>query len=271
MSGSGFSGALGYFRPSAVFSFTSGTTTFFSLATAYVVYFWLSKNKINRLLLLLSSVFVVVAIPVSISRAYLFQFVITVIFGILVSLTSARALLRATIAVIIMAIAFVGLQQFEFFKKSTTIFLVRFTGANETEGGLKGVLVDRFLGENYEGLVYATEKPFWGYGLGAGTHVGQKLLAGDYAVPFISSEGDWNRMIAEMGPLLGLLAVSIRIILGLSLLLRSWLVVAEGNLLPWILMSFGFLQVTFAYWSQPNQLGFSIVMGGLVWASFKQK
>ncbi len=270
-SGSGFSGALGYFRPSAVFSFTSGTTTFFSLAAAYVVYFWLSTDKIDRRLLLVASVFVVIAIPVSVSRAYLFQFIITIVFGLFVSLTSARAMLRASLAVLLMLLAFVSLQQFAFFKTSTTIFLARFSGANKTEGGLQGVIVDRFLGENYQSLVYATEKPLWGYGLGAGTHAGRKLLGNNRTVPFISSEGDWNRMTSEMGPILGLLAVGIRISLGFSLLFRSWLVATRGHFLPWILMSFGFLQVTVAYWSQPNQLGFSIVMGGLVWASFNQK
>lgn len=270
-SGSGFSGAMGYFRPSGVFSFTSGTTTYFSLAAAYVVYFWLSKTNVNRLLLIAASVGVVMAIPISISRAYFFQFIITIAFGVFVSLTSPRAMLSVAVALVLMAVAFVGLQQLAFFKTSLTVFEARYTGANKTEGGLKGVLIDRFLGESYEGLADAAEKPIWGYGLGTGTALGWKLLANDRTIPVVSQEGEWNRMIHEIGPILGLLTVAVRLTLGFSLLFNSWRVIRMGNILPWILMSFGFLQITVAYWAQPNLLGFSIVMGGLVWASFNQK
>jgi hypothetical protein len=131
-------------------------------------------------------------------------------------------------------------------------------------------LVDRFLGESYNGLMDAAEKPILGYGLGIGTHVGRRLLIGDRFSPFVSSEGEFNRVISEIGPILGLLSAGVRLSLGFFLLFKSWLMLRTGNLLPWMLMSFGFLQVTVAYWAQPNALGFSIVMGGLVWASFKQ-
>ena len=55
--------------------------------------------------------------------------------------------------------------------------------------------------------------------------------------------------------------------LGFGLIYESWRAIRIGNILPWILMSFGFLQITIAYWAQANFLGFSIVMAGLVLAS----
>lgn len=268
--GAGFTGALGYYRPSGVFSFTSGVSTFFSLAAAYVVYFWLSKSKVKQLLLLAASIGVLAAIPLSISRAYVFQFILTVAFGVFISLTKPKVILRIGLAGVIMAIAFVSLQQVDFFKTSTSVLSARFEGATASEGGLQGTLGNRFLGELYHALVDAAENPVLGYGLGIGTNTGQKLLAGERMTKFISTEGEWNRIINEIGPILGLLVVAIRLALGLSLLLKSWQVIRIGNLLPWILMSVGFLQITIANWAQPTSLGFSIMMGGLVWAGLQQ-
>ncbi len=269
--GAGFSGAMGYFRPSGVFSFTSGVSTYFSLAAAYVVYFWLSKASVNRLLLLAASVSVLVAIPVSISRAYLFQFVVTVAFGMAVSLTQPKILLRVALAISTCVIAYLGLQQLDFFKTSTVVLSARFEGAAQTEGGIKGTLGNRFLGEHYNALAEAAENPILGYGLGVGTNVGQRLLAGDRSIKFVSTEGEWNRLINEIGPLLGLLVIGIRLVLATSLLLKSWMAVRIGNLLPWILMSVGFLQLSITNWAQPTSLGFFVLMGGLVWAGFNQE
>ena len=41
LEGAGFSGALGYFRPSGTFSFTTGSTQFFALLACFIIYFWL--------------------------------------------------------------------------------------------------------------------------------------------------------------------------------------------------------------------------------------
>lgn len=270
--GSGFPGAMGYYRPAGLFSFTSGVSTYFSLATAYVIYFWLSKASANRLLLLAASVGVLAAIPFSISRAYLFQFVITVFFGMAISLSNPRVILRVAVAVVVMVVAYIGLQQLDAVKTSTTVLAARFEGATKSEGGLQGTLGNRFiLGELYHALTGAAEHPFLGYGLGIGTNTGQRLLAGDRYLPFVSTEGEWNRIINEVGPVLGLLIVGIRLMLAISLLLRGWLVIRNGNLLPWLLMSVGFLQIATANWAQPTSLGFSVAICGLVWAGFNQK
>jgi membrane-associated HD superfamily phosphohydrolase len=40
----GFSGSMGYFRPSGTFSFTTGLSSFYILVSVFVFYFWLSKE-----------------------------------------------------------------------------------------------------------------------------------------------------------------------------------------------------------------------------------
>src|SRR6185437_2032323 len=67
--GGGFSGALGYFRPPATFSFTNGTALFYSLSACYIFYFWFfAKKYIKKPVLIAASVALAIAIPMSISR-----------------------------------------------------------------------------------------------------------------------------------------------------------------------------------------------------------
>jgi hypothetical protein len=79
--GGGFSGAMGYLRPPGTFSFTSGTTSFFSLVAVFVFYFWIESKKINRVVLSLATAALLASIPFSISRSLLFQIMIS--FGLI--------------------------------------------------------------------------------------------------------------------------------------------------------------------------------------------
>lgn len=81
--GGGFSGAMGYLRPPGTFSFTSGTTSFFSLVSVFVFYFWIESKKINRVILSLATAALLASIPFSISRSLLFQIMISFGFTII--------------------------------------------------------------------------------------------------------------------------------------------------------------------------------------------
>src|SRR5690606_7941946 len=81
MEGSGFQGAAGYFRVPGTFSFTTGLSSFYSLTIAYIFYFWISnKKEINRMLLIFSTVSLVAAVPLSVSRTVVFQIAVTMMF-----------------------------------------------------------------------------------------------------------------------------------------------------------------------------------------------
>jgi hypothetical protein len=93
--GGGFSGALGFFRPPATFSFTNGTALFYSLTACFVFYFWLeTKQYLNRVLLICASVAVLVSIPLSISRTLFFSILVTVFFIIIAILKRRRSIVQ---------------------------------------------------------------------------------------------------------------------------------------------------------------------------------
>ena len=265
--GSGFSGALGYFRPSATFSFTNGTSLFFALAGAFILYFWVNARSINRIVLVSATVALLVAIPLSISRSLFFAVAVSVIFTLGALMRNPKYLLRIVPGILGAVIMFIVLNQYEFFQRATEVFMVRFESANETEGGLDGVLLDRYLGGMLGALSQAGAFPFFGYGLGLGTNVGSMLMKGE--VLYLISEGEWGRLIGELGALLGVSIIVIRVALSIKVSVAAYARMLRGDFLPWILSSFGLLVIPQSQWGQPTALGFSTIIAGLMLASLR--
>ena len=268
LGGAGFSGAMGYFRPPATFSFTSGTALFFSLLACYVFYFWLGKEKVNRLLLLTATLALVVSIPFSISRTLLFSIIIILFFSIFAAVRNSKNFAKIIVALFCGILVLTILSQTEFFQTATEAFTARITNASKFEGGLSGTLLDRYLG----GFIAAFDisgLPFFGYGTGMGTNVGSQLMVGERT--FLVAEEEWARLIGEMGFLLGLGVILVRTGFCLSLTITSYRRLESQEFLPWILLSFALLIIPQGQWGQPTILGFSALVGGLVLASLRTK
>lgn len=266
IAGAGFSGALGYFRPPATFSFTSGTALFFSLLACYVFYFWLGKEKINRLLLIGATLALVISIPFSISRTLFFSIIIILFFTIFAAARRSQYFSKIIAALICGILLLTVLGQTEFFQTATEAFTSRFTSASKYEGGLSGTLLGRYFG----GFIAAFDTvglPFFGYGTGMGTNVGSQLLVGERT--FLVAEEEWGRLIGEMGLLLGLGVILVRLGFCLSLTIESYKRLKLQEFLPWILLSFALLIIPQGQWGQPTILGFSALVGGLVLASMR--
>lgn len=268
MTGSGFAGAMGFFRPPGLFSFTNGNALFFSFTGCFVVYFWLTETeKINKLLLLAASVAFLIAIPLSISRALFFQTILTCLFGALSVLKRPGFAEKCFGAIISFIFLVFILSNFEVFRTAVDAFALRFSSANETEGGISGVLLDRFLGGMYGALATDDPLPFFGYGIGMGTNVGSILLSGK--ATFLIAEAEWGRIIGEMGIVLGLFVILIRAHVVISFSVKSYIANYKRNILPWILISFAGVNILQAQLGQPTALGFSVVSGGLVLAALR--
>jgi hypothetical protein len=269
LEGSGFSGALGYFRPSGTFSFTNGVTLFYSLAACFVVYFWISTFSINKILLLSATAALIMAIPFSISRALLFQVLVIMVFALLAISRNPKYLGRLAIALIGISIIFVILSQASFMEASIAAFTHRFEVANESEGGYEGVLLDRYLGGMIEALNNSSELPFFGFGIGMGTNAGSFLMTGESR--FLMGEGEWGRVIGEMGFLLGMIIIMVRLGFCTEITIASFKKLTQGELLPWLLLGIALTTIPQAQWAQPTTLGFSTIFGGLIIASLKTK
>ncbi|MDN3688868.1 hypothetical protein [Cyclobacterium jeungdonense] len=268
MEGAGFGGALGYFRPPGTFSFTNGTALFFSLSSCFILYFWVKTSEINILLLIGATVALITSIPLSISRGLFFQVLVSLIFMIVALSRNPRYLGRLLLIGIIILTLVLVLSQTEIFNTATMVFFSRFEDASRTEGGLEGTLGDRFLGGLLSAILNSTKNPFFGHGLGLGSNVASALLIGDRS--FLIAEEEWARTIGELGAVLGLTVIFVRAKLSFKIALASFYCLKRGNILPWMLSSFGVIVISQGQWAQPTALGFSTFIGGLIISTFNK-
>ena len=268
LTGSGFAGAGGFYRVPGTFSFTNGLSNFYGFAVAFIAYFWFSgkENTFSKYLLIASTIAVAAAIPLTISRTVVFCIALSLTYLLIIAGRKPKLMIQIIGGIVGALCLFLILSNFSFFQVASGAFVERFTGANENEGGIEGVFLDRFLGGMISGLVNGGSA-FFGVGLGMGTNAGAKILTG--SAGFLVSEGEWGRVMGEMGFFLGMLMIILRINLTFSLIKRSWGGIGKNNYLPWLLMSFGLFPVLQGQWAQPTSLGFSVLLGGLVVAGLK--
>jgi len=270
LSGSGFSGAGGYYRVPGTFSFTNGLTSFYGLMFPFVLFFLFNgKQKvIKKSIIYIAAVSYLIAIPLTISRTVFFQSILTLILFILSPNINSRVLFKVLLGITAVFFIVVLLNNFSFFNDSVAAFKARYDSANRVEGGLEGVFLDRFLG----GLVRALNTqniPFFGYGLGLGSNVGAVLL--NARGEFLISEGEWGRIIGERGILIGFAVVILRVIFSISLFIKAFIKSRQGYILSWLLFSSGIILVSQGQWSQPTALGFAVIFAGFILATTKKQ
>ncbi len=266
--GSAFGGSMGYFRPPGTFSFTNGTTLFFSLVGAFVFYFWLKPNQINRLVLMAATGGLIMAIPFSISRGLTFTLVVMVLFVLVAVSRKPKYFGKILVAGFATILAFSLLSNTEFFETAFGVLTRRFESAAISEGGVEGTISHRYFGDMIEAITEATELPFFGLGIGMGTNVGSALMSGGRG--FLIAEGEWGRLVGEMGALMGIAVIAMRLIIGFKLAVASYLRLKDGDILPWMILSFALLVFPQGQWAQPTTLGFSTLVVGLLLATLKE-
>lgn len=268
MAGAGFDGAMGFFRPPATFSFTNGTHLFFGMAACFIFYFWLHPKTINRAALIAATVGLLSAIPFSISRSLLLFAAVALLFTALGMLRHPKNIGRLLLLALGGICVLLLLSRVSVLQTPIEAFVSRFTAASDVEGGLKGSLGNRYLGGMLEALANSGQQPFFGYGIGMGTNAGSAILTGGSRA-FLISEGEWGRLIGELGPWLGLCIIFVRMALCVKLTIACYQRLQQNDILPWILLGNGLLMIPQSQWAQPTALGFSTLIAGLIIAALR--
>lgn len=268
--GGGFSGALGYFRPPGTFSFILGVSLFYGFASSFIFYALLKPVGLSTFTVYCGLVAVLFSIPFSISRTLLFSILLSYAFFLTTIYSNRKLFWRMLFISILFIITFLVVSNASLVSTGLEVFISRFSDANENEGGLiSGVIGNRFLGGLYEAIATADQRPIWGLGIGMGTNAGAKILTG--SSDFLISEGEWGRIIGEIGPLLGILFILLRVLISISLGVRSFREIKFGNSFSWILFSNVMITFSQAQWAQPTALGFSVFFAGILLASLKKQ
>ncbi|RZL02607.1 MAG: hypothetical protein EOO89_28945 [Pedobacter sp.] len=160
--GAGLSGAMGYFRPSGTFSYTTGNTLFFSLVGCFCVYFWMNPTQIKKTILYASTAALLLAIPLSISRTLLFHVALSLVFSFIAALVNPSYLKQIFIIFGAGIVALIILTNISVFQTATEVFTARIDNANTAEGGLEGTLFGRVYGDMtapFEGIMKVCHPP----------------------------------------------------------------------------------------------------------------
>ena len=264
----GFSGAMGYFRPSGTFSFTTGLSIFYAAVSVFVFYFWFSKDYCSKILLYASTITLVIALPLTISRGAVVGVLIVGLFAIMASVTSSKMLLKIIISCIAFYFIILFLQEYSsIFNLSSEVFMSRVDTANKSSsgGGIKDSILLRMFNDFMKPIVDLFNQPLFAGNLGMGTNAGAKMLTGK--VHFLISESEFGRLAGEQGIIFGGGLIFLRIFFAANMAIQSWKLPKEEKLLPFILCGAACAAMAQGQWAQPTNLGYAICMAGLVMAS----
>lgn len=251
-------GAMGRIRPPGPFSFIGGVVNYFSFVMAFVFYGWLQRKAYHRLLPLIGTAMLIVAIPVSISRALSLALLLVAFFAGAVAFHDRGRLpwyigsLAASLGLGILAIDTIYVQA----------FFMRWIEAEAVGGSFYGAIVARIFEEFTQPFVIGAEAPLFGHGIGLGTIAGARLSTGVYG--FLLAESELARIVLELGPILGFGFIAWRAWLGGLLVIRSWReFTSGGDALAWLLSGASILTVMIGQWGGATTLGFAIFGAGL--------
>lgn len=264
----GFGAALGKFRPPGTFSFTNGVTEFFALSAACVVGLIVSGPRPLPKWVWFSMAALVAALPISVSRGLLFKYTLVVATATAAGVLSGRNIKNFVGGLLIVAVATVVASRIGVVQDAVKTFEARWDEATEGEGGeegVRGVLQLRVADDTLGVAANAFNAPLLGYGIGLGTNVGAMRATGQKR--FLIGEGAWPAAIGELGPILGLLFLGVRVALCVWMLRRAWQQARHGNSLPLILGGFAVVLVFLGGTAQPTSLGFLVVGAGLMLAA----
>lgn len=252
-------------RPAGVFSYNTGLAAYLALVGAFLALHYLTGGKsYAKALTTVAAVALMASVALAVSRSTALGLAIVGVAAGLCALLRSEFSGGALRIVLLLGIVVAGLGSTTFFHEGLNILGARFEEAD----GLKVGIVDRSMTGFTAPLEKLSTAPFFGAGLGIGTNVGSKLLTG--RAGFMLSEGDWDRAVDEMGPVVGVLYVGLRIAIVICLISASWKSLRGGSPLSFLLVAASGLSILNGNFAQPTSLGFAVFGGGLCLAAAKK-
>ncbi|WOO40803.1 hypothetical protein [Rubellicoccus peritrichatus] len=264
--GTGFYGALDKYRPPGTFSFVTGIAQFYTLAFAYFIAQFINQRTLPHTFLYAIGAAFVLSIYLSISRLLALSMAVVFAGAMLGLVLNGRRIGNTFKVIIGLTVAYVIAAQLPIFDSATEAFFARWEAATgEEAGGVEEAIIMRTVSGFTDPFLYIDLTEPMGRGLGIGTNVGAKFAVGRRT--FLAGEGEWFRIIAELGPIFGLGYIIYRIALAISLTSFSYRMLKRGNLLPWLICSSCFLLILNGQWGQQTTLSFAILSAGLVFSA----
>jgi hypothetical protein len=266
--GEGFSGALNRFRPTGTFSFTAGVSAFYPLVLAMLLAHLIGRRKLPFVLTVVAGLCVVISVPFSISRTNAMTCALVILVaGLALMIVPKPPLLIARTLLIVAVVACV-VPFLHFFDEGVDTFESRWTDSTgNSVQDFQENIIDRFFDNLIPKSDTMSDAPLLGVGVGYGTNMAQAYLTGQRN--FALSEDEWARLILELGPVVGLGFIFLRIALCGRLIASAATALRRNNVLPALISAEAVLLVLDSQWAQPTILGFATFSAGLALAAVR--
>lgn len=256
-----FAGAGGFMRSSGTFSFVTGLSQFYTLATAYLLGLFLMRRQTNWLLLAPVGISILLAMPMSISRLMVISILIVVAAALFAYLFLNRGTSVLARGALMGAVSLVILAQIPAVEDALGAFTARWEMATVNKGGVDEALLGRVAEDFTNPFIGGGGFSVFGVGLGAGTQAGAKLISGERG--FNLGEGEWSRVINELGLPCGLAFLIYRLSLTWVLLRLSLKRLQADNPMPLVFLASSAYLIIAGQIGQPTTLGFMAFSAGL--------
>ena len=257
--------AFDHVRVAGTFSFTNGMCAYTALVAAFFFYQMLERKAFARWLWFCSGGALVIMVTLSGSRATV-GVVLLVVLGVALTCVVRPVYWRASFKLFAVGgLVMLVLGSFAVFREGLNVFSYRFGDEQSIQ---KGFFL-RYFGSLMVSPIVWTVAPYGGIGLGMGTNVASSLLIGKRY--FMAAEGEYDRLVLESGPVLGVMCILLRqsivVWLGVNALRRLR---TEARPLPMLLLFAGMNSLLIGQWAQPTELGYSVIAGGLCLAAMRR-
>jgi hypothetical protein len=267
--GAGLSGALGKFRPPGTFSFITGVVQYYTLVSAFLLSAFFERRYFPLVLTMFIAAAVIIAVPISISRSLFLSIIIVGVFGLYgMSVIGIKSSGVFRVFLIGMAGFYIA-SQMDIFSEGMGAFSSRWEiSTGKGTSGIETAIFGRLYDEHIQPFFYLGAFGAFGKGIGIGTQAAAGMLTGGRG--FLGGEGEWLRILTELGYLLGPMLILVRLSFAVKIGLYAHKALSKRNLLPWLLFSSTALLVINGQWGQPTTLGFAVLCAGLCIASTKK-
>jgi hypothetical protein len=254
--------AEGKVRASGTFSFATGLASYLAMTTAFLLSDLLGQRRYPRWLTIAAVPALALTLGVSGSRTAVIAVTIVCSLVVYIAVRRPRQMGGAVRFVLLAVVAVVALVWMApVFLQGLAVQRERF----ESGGGVHQGIIMRVAHDYVAAWEAIPRAPALGLGLGVGTNVGAKLLAGHRE--FALGEGEWQRVILESGAVLGVAYLALRVAMLLAVTLVALRAYREGPILPLLLVGAGGLDLATAQFGQPTSLGFAVFAAGLALAA----
>ena len=252
---------FGKIRPPGTFSFTAGLVSFLAAAAAIAVGAQMRKDLIPTRLGIVALVAVAGTVLVSGSRTALGSVTLIMVGVGFVCAQKPQLAGKGIRVIFALGAAYFILGSFSEFRTGLEVHQTRIA----TGGGLREGIFLRTLSGYLEPFGAAARAEFFGVGLGMGTNGASGFMTGE--VTFRLGEGDWERTILEMGPILGFLHIGLRIAIVIFLARQAFESLQRDNPLPLLLFAAAGSELLNGLFGVPSLLGLAVFKGALCLAA----